>query len=85
MTPENGAPALQECVTIDRIRLVNPTAFSNINYELNTLNRKYIEIKGINLADAIYEEVYESEGVRYRLCYEMDKPNQLMFVTYENY
>ena len=85
MTPENGAAALQECVAIDRIRLMNPTAFSNINYELTSMNRTHIAVSGINLAEAIYEEVYELDGVRYRLCYEMYNPNELMFVTYENY
>ncbi|MBS6397839.1 MAG: hypothetical protein KH452_11940 [Clostridiales bacterium] len=84
MTPENGAASLQECVAIERVRLNQPTAFSSIGYELSTLNRSYIEVSGINLADAIYEEVYEVDGVRYRLCYEMDDPNTLMFVTVEN-
>lgn len=85
MTPENGAPALQECIVIERIRLTSPTAFSNINYELTTMNQTHIAVSGINLADAIYEEVYELDGVRYRLCYEVDNLNDLMFVTYENY
>lgn len=85
MTPENGAAALQECVAIERIRLTNPTAFSNIKYELTTMNRTHIAVSRMNLADAIYEEVYELEDVRYRLCYEMDHPTELMFVTYENH
>ena len=85
MTPENGAAALQECVAIERMRLKSPTAFSNINYQLTTMNRTYIAVSGINLADAVYEEVYELDGIRYRLTYEMDNPNELMFVTYENY
>lgn len=85
MTPENGAPFLQECVAVERVRLKQPTAFSTISYELTTMNRTHIAVSGINLAEAIYEEVYEVEDVRYRLCYEMDNPNELMFVTVENY
>lgn len=85
MTPENGAAALQECVAIERIRLTDPTAFSSINYEVTTLNRNYLQVSGINLADAIYEEVYDLEGVRYRLCYQMNDPGELKFVTVENY
>ncbi|MDO4261628.1 MAG: hypothetical protein Q4C82_06080 [Eubacteriales bacterium] len=85
MTPENGAPSLQECVAIERVRLSKPTAFSGISYELTTRNRSYVEVSGINLADAIYEEVYEIDNVRYRLCYQMDEPEELLFVTVENY
>lgn len=85
MTPENGAAALQECVAIEKIRLTRPTAFSNINYELTTMNRTHIAVSGINLAEAIYEEVYEVDGVRYRLCYQMDDPDEVMFVSVENY
>ena len=85
MTPENGAASLQECVAIEKIRLKQPTAFSNINYELTTMNRTHIAVSGINLAEAIYEEVYEVDGVRYRLCYQMDDPDEMMFVSVENY
>jgi len=84
MTPENGAPSLQECVAIERIRLNQPTAFSTISYELTIINRTHIKVNGINLAETIYEEVYELDNVRYRLCYPADNPNELMFVTYEN-
>ena len=84
MIPENGAPSLQECVAVERVRLSEPTAFSTINYELTTMNRTHIAVSGINLAEAIYEEVYEVDGIRYRLCYPMDKPEQLLFVTVEN-
>lgn len=84
MTPENGAAALQECVAIERIRLEKPTAFSSISYELTTMNKNYISVSGINLAEAIYEEVYELDGITYRLCYQMDEPDDLMFITYES-
>ena len=43
-----------------------------------------MKVGGINLAEAIYEEVYEENNVRYRLCYQMDTPDQLMFFTVEN-
>ena len=72
-------------MAIERIRLTDPTAFSSINYEVTTLNRNYLQVSGINLADAIYEEVYDREGVRYRLCYQMNDPGELKFVTVENY
>lgn len=84
MTPENGAADVQECVAIEKVRLSVPTAFSSISYELTTQNKLYVKVGGINLAEAIYEEVYEENNVRYRLCYQMDTPDQLMFLTVEN-
>lgn len=82
MTPENGAADVQECVAIEKVRLSVPTAFSSISYELTTQNKLYVKVGGINLAEAIYEEVYEENNVRYRLCYQMDTPwIQLMFFT----
>lgn len=83
-TPENGGVGLQECVAIDRIRMDIPTAFSSVSYELTTRNKTYLEVSGVNMAEAIYEEVCEENNVRYRLCYEMDDPEQLMFLTVEN-
>ena len=85
MLPENGEVALQECVTIEKIRMKQPTAFSNINYEMLTKNNTYVEVRGVSMTDAIYKEVYDVEGVRYKLCYEMDKPYDLRFVTVEIY
>lgn len=85
MTPENGEVGLQECVTIEKIRMKQPTAFSTINYEMLTKNNTYVEVRGVNMADAIYKEVYDVDGVRYKLCYEMDHPYDLRFVTVEIY
>jgi antitoxin component YwqK of YwqJK toxin-antitoxin module len=83
-TPENGGAALQECVAIEKVRQTKPTAFSTISYEMSTMNRNYISVSGINMAESIYEEVYELDDVSYRLCYQMDDPDERMFVTYEN-
>lgn len=85
MVPENGAAGLQECVAIEKVRMVQPTAFSTINYEMQTRNSTYTEVKGINMARAIYAEVYDIDGIRYRMCYEMDQPDELKFMTLENY
>ena len=85
MVPENGSVALMECIAIENVRMEQPTAFSNINYEMLTKNNTYTQVRGVNMADAIYKEVYDVEGVRYKLCYEMDHPNDLKFVTAEIY
>ena len=85
MIPENGSVALMECIAIEKIRMEQPTAFSNINYEMLTKNNTYTQVRGVNMAEAIYKESYDVEGVRYKLCYEMDKPNDLKFVTAEIY
>ncbi len=85
MIPENGSVALMECIAIENVRMEQPTAFSNINYEMLTKNNTYTQVRGVNMANAIYKEVYDVEGVRYKLCYEMDQPNDLKFVTAEIY
>lgn len=85
MTPENGAVTLLECVAIEKLRGDLPTAFSSIHYEMNAINNNYTQVKGVNMADAIYKEVYDLNGIRYQLCYEMDQPNELQFVTAEIY
>ncbi len=85
MIPESGAPSLNECVTIERVRLKNPTAFSTITYELTTKNKTHIAVSGFNQAEGIYEEIYDIENIRYRLCYQMDQPNDFMFLTVESY
>lgn len=83
MVPENGAVTMQECVAIEEIRMKQPTAFSTINFEMMRKNNIYTEVRGVNMANAIYKEVFECDGIRYQLCYEMDQPNDLQFVTVE--
>ncbi len=85
MTAANGVTNLIDCVAIDRIRRDDPTAFSNISFEMTTKNKSYIYVSGINMAEAVYSEIYELEGVRYKLCYQMDNPEALKFITLEVY
>ena len=85
MTPVNGEPGLLDCIAIDRIRLSQPTAFSNISFEQTTRNKAYVAMSGINRAEATYAEIYETEGIRYKVCYQMSDPEQVMYVTLESY
>lgn len=85
MTPENGEVGVLECVAIEKIRMKQPTAFSSITYEMISKNNTYTEVRGVNMAEAIYKEIYDVDGIRYRLCYEMDQPDDLRFVTVELY
>lgn len=85
MAAANGATNLIDCVAIDRIRRNEPTAFSNNSFEMTTKNKSYIYVSGINMAEAVYSEIYELEGVRYKLCYQMDNPDALKFMTLEVY
>lgn len=85
MTAANGVTNLIDCVAIDRIRRNDPTAFSNNSFEMTTKNKSYIYVSGINMAEAVYSEIYELEGVRYKLCYQMDNPEALKFITLEVY
>jgi len=83
--PINGGTELADCVAIDKIRLTKPTDFSNISFEQTTKNKSYIYISGINLAEAIYAEVFEVDGVRYEKCYQINDPEELKYLTLENY
>lgn len=84
-TPENGETGLADCIAIDRIRMEQPTAFSSITFEQASRNKAYVQISGINRAEAVYAEVYETEGIRYKVCYEMDRPDQVMYVVLQSY
>ena len=85
MTPANGESSLLDCIAIDRIRLTIPTAFSNISFEQTTRNKAYVAVSGINRAEAVYAEIYETEGIRYEVCYQITDPEQVMYVTLESY
>jgi len=81
---QNGAADILQCVAIEQIRNQRPTAFSNITYGIVSIYGDYLyEVDGINLADAIFEEIYEVDGVRYHLYAEMDKPDIILMVCYE--
>lgn len=85
ITYRNGEADLLECVAIDRLRLEEPTLFSNITFTQAAVTNKHIQISGINLAQAIYAEEYEVDNVRYKLCYELDDYENCRFVTLQTY
>ena len=83
-TSRNGAADVLQCVAIEQIRKNQPTAFSNINFEMITSYGEFFyEVQGINLAEAVYEELYEVDNVRYHLYCEADKPESVLFVCFE--
>jgi len=67
----NGEANLLECVAIEQVRLKKPTLFNNILFAQSAKTKKYIQISGINLAEAIYVEDYDVDNVTYRLCYDV--------------
>jgi antitoxin component YwqK of YwqJK toxin-antitoxin module len=69
--PRNGEAGLTECVAIDQLRFSKPTLFSNITFTQSAKTNRYININGVNLAEAIYVEDYNVENVTYRLCYDL--------------
>lgn len=81
---KNGAADVIQCVAIEQLRKNQPTAFSNINFEMITSYGEFCyEVQGLNFAEAVYEEVYEVDNVRYHLYCESDKPENVLFVCYE--
>lgn len=80
----NGAADILQCIAIEQIRNNIPTAFSNIPFEMVSTYGEYCyKVQGINLADAIYEEIYEIDGVRYHLYCEADDPENVLMICYE--
>lgn len=85
----NGEADLLECVAIDQLRLKQPTLFSYITFAQSAKTNKYIQISGINLAEAIYAEEYSVDNVKYRLCYDVrdssEEPESWQFITLKPY
>lgn len=81
---KNGAADVLQCIGIEQIRNNIPTAFSNISFEMVSTYGDYCyKVQGINLAEAVYEEVYEVDGVRYHLYYEADDPENVLMICFE--
>lgn len=75
----NGVTELMDCIAIQRIRRRTPTAFSNITFEEVNRNYRYTYIKNINYAQAIYEELIDTESFSYQLCYQIDDAGRLYY------
>lgn len=89
-TCQNGEANVLECVAIDQLRLGQPTLFGNITFTQSAKTKKYVQISGINLAEAIYVEDYDVDNVTYRLCYDLrdygsGEPESWQFVTLKAY
>ena len=75
----NGVTELMDCIAIEKIRKKTPTAFSNITFEEVNRNYRYTYVKNINYAQAIYEEVIDTEDFSYQLCYQIDDAGKLYY------
>lgn len=75
----NGITELMDCIAIQKIRKRTPTAFSNITFEEINRNYRYTYVKNINYAQAIYEELIDTEDFSYQLCYQVDDAGKLYY------
>lgn len=75
----NGVTELLDCIAIQKIRKRTPTAFSNITFEEINRNYRYTYVKNINYAQAIYEELIDTENFSYQLCYQIDDAGKLYY------
>lgn len=75
----NGVTELMDCIAIQKIRKRTPTAFSNITFEEINRNYRYTYVKNINYAQAIYEELIDTEEFSYQLCYQVDDAGMLYY------
>lgn len=75
----NGVTELMDCIAIEKVRRRTPTAFSNITFEEVSRNYRYTYVKNINYAQAIYEELIDTEEFSYQLCYQIDDAGKLYY------
>lgn len=75
----NGVTELSDCIAIQKVRKKTPTAFSNITFEDVNRNYRYTYVKNINYAQAIYEELIDTEHFSYQLCYQIDDAGELYY------
>ena len=75
----NGVTQLTDCIAIQKIRKRTPTAFSNVTFEEVNRNYRYTYVKNINYAQAIYEELIDTEDFSYQLCYQIDDAGKLYY------
>lgn len=69
---EDQPPSLEDCVAIEVLRGAEPTAFSNVSYQLDQQNRLFVAVSGINYANQIQRWGLEQDGLLYVYCYPYD-------------
>lgn len=69
---EDRAPAIQDCVAIERLRRDEATAFSNVTFQLDQQNKLFVKVSGISYANQIQRRVAVKDGLLYEYCYPYD-------------
>ncbi|MEG1774497.1 MAG: hypothetical protein RR320_06565, partial [Oscillospiraceae bacterium] len=76
---DNIPPSMEDCVAIDFIRQLKPTAFSQVMFEMDNQNHLFVKLSNINFAAAIRGRSYLSEDLTYRYCYSASGDAPLFF------
>ncbi|MEG1774239.1 MAG: hypothetical protein RR320_05240, partial [Oscillospiraceae bacterium] len=77
--PDNIPPSMEDCVAIDFIRQLVPTAFSQVMFEMDNQNHLFVKLSNINFAAAIRGRSYLSDDLTYRYCYSANGDAPLFF------
>ncbi len=66
---EDRAPGIEDCVAIQQMRTNEPTAFSNVTFQMDEQNKLFVEVSGMNYANQIQRQILEKDGLVYEYCY----------------
>ncbi|MCL2056099.1 MAG: hypothetical protein FWH02_02640 [Oscillospiraceae bacterium] len=80
---DNGLPTVEDCVAIDFIRRQSPTAFADVNFEIDKRNKLFQRVWSINHADRVDREAFIAGDVIYRFAYMADSPGQYAYYSIE--
>ena len=80
---DNLPPSIEDCVAIDYARQNQPTAFSNVLFEMDKQNKLFVHLKNISYAERIVQKSYDVDGMTFRCCYPLDQRDKMMYYSIE--
>ncbi len=80
---DNSAPTIDDCVAIDYTRLVSPTVFSNIIFQMDKQNSLFVKLKNIDFAGKIVRLTHIENQLTYRYCYSLDDRETMYYYSIE--
>ena len=66
---DDSPASLEDCVAINTIRVTSPTAFGEVQFEIDSENKLFARIWNINYAGRVMRKAYGARGIMYKACY----------------
>lgn len=66
---DSAPPFLEDCVSIDYLRMEDPTLFSSVGFQTEQLGWSLVRVRGINYADFVRRIDYVFDNITYRYCF----------------